>query len=71
MSVSRSVAGDCGTPLVRRRRVGLLDLLSLWHQRRQLTQLDASRLDDIGLTEAEARTEARRAPWDVPQHWLR
>lgn len=40
-------------------------------QRSALADLDAHALRDIGLTEAEARREARRPFWDVPDHWTR
>jgi len=53
-----------------RRRAGLLDLLTLYRQRRRLARLDAAALDDLGLTLRDARAEARRPLWDVPQHWL-
>lgn len=39
--------------------------------RRQLGQMDRHLLRDIGLSETEARIEANRSFWDVPQHWLR
>lgn len=38
--------------------------------RRDLAHLEPHQLDDIGLSHSAAQTEARRAPWDVPQHWL-
>jgi uncharacterized protein YjiS (DUF1127 family) len=45
--------------------------LALRRHRRRLGQLDSHLLRDIGLSESEARTEAERALWDVPNHWLR
>jgi uncharacterized protein YjiS (DUF1127 family) len=33
--------------------------------------MDRHLLRDIGLSETEARIEANRSFWDVPQHWLR
>ena len=51
------------------RRVPLGWYLGLWRQRRALAQLDAHRLDDIGLTRAEAQAEAARPIWDAPAHW--
>ncbi|PTW51364.1 MULTISPECIES: DUF1127 domain-containing protein [Rhodovulum] len=45
--------------------------LSAARQRRQLIELDDRQLRDIGLTAEEARAEARRPVWDVPQNWLR
>ena len=38
-------------------------------QRRDLSQLDAAMLNDIGLTAAQAATEAARPMWDVPKNW--
>jgi uncharacterized protein YjiS (DUF1127 family) len=40
-------------------------------QRTRLLDLDARMLRDIGVTETEARKEARRALWDVPDRWRR
>ena len=54
-----------------RRQLRLGRYLGLYRQRRALAELDAHRLDDIGLTRAEAEAEARRPIWDPPAHWLR
>ncbi|MEM6587191.1 MAG: DUF1127 domain-containing protein [Pseudomonadota bacterium] len=54
---------------VNRGRVSLLDLLSLYRQRRALARLDAHALQDLGLTRGEAENEAHRSFWDVPAHW--
>lgn len=43
----------------------------LYRQRRALALLEPHLLADIGLTPYEARTEAERPLWDVPQHWTR
>ena len=51
------------------RRVSMASLLVLWRQRRQLQALDARALDDMGLSVADVRAEARRAIWDVPANW--
>lgn len=40
-------------------------------QRQQLRKLDSALLADIGLTRAQAETEAARPLWDVPSDWLR
>lgn len=49
--------------------------LSLWtgllKQRKALSELDDHLLRDIGITPEAARREARRPPWDAPDHWLR
>ena len=38
-------------------------------QRRKLATLDDAALADIGLTRAQAQTEANRPLWDVPANW--
>ena len=38
-------------------------------QRQQLLTLDAARLADIGVTQAQADCEANRSLWDVPKAW--
>ncbi len=50
-------------------RPSLLDLLSLYRQRRALGRLDKSALKDIGIAPEEAHTESRRSFWDVPANW--
>ncbi|MBZ0124420.1 MAG: DUF1127 domain-containing protein [Roseovarius sp.] len=52
------------------RRGSLRDLLALWRQRRALARLDSRALDDIGISRTEARQEASRPVWDVPQSWI-
>ena len=47
----------------------LREAVALSRQRRQLAALDATRLDDLGLTAQDARREAARPFWDAPQHW--
>ncbi|MEM7732040.1 MAG: DUF1127 domain-containing protein [Pseudomonadota bacterium] len=54
-----------------RSRVSLLDLFSLYRQRRALARLDAHALRDVGLTHDAAEHESRRGFWDVPAHWRR
>ncbi len=49
----------------------LSHLLAVWRERRALARLDDSALNDIGLTRAQALTEARRPLWDAPQSWRR
>lgn len=46
-----------------------LNLTALSRQRQTLAQLDDSLLRDVGLTPDQARAEAARPIWDVPQHW--
>ncbi|MES2543198.1 MAG: DUF1127 domain-containing protein [Pseudomonadota bacterium] len=42
---------------------------ALARSRRSLGRLDDHTLRDIGLTRAEAESEARRSAWDAPVHW--
>ena len=43
--------------------------IGVWRQRRSLARLDATLLDDVGLTRSEADNEACRPIWDVPSNW--
>lgn len=46
-----------------------LDLyVTVWMERRALRGLSASRLADLGLTQAQAEAEARRPLWDLPSN---
>ncbi len=45
--------------------------LAALRQRHQLSRLDDAALDDIGLTRADALSEAARPLWDVPTAWRR
>lgn len=47
----------------------LLAAFALARSRHDLRKLDDRLLRDIGLTRAEALSEAERAPWDAPAHW--
>jgi len=40
-------------------------------ERKALAKLDATALDDIGLTCTEAHMEAAKPIWDVPANWRR
>jgi uncharacterized protein YjiS (DUF1127 family) len=44
-------------------------MIAVARQRRALAALPPERLDDIGLTIEEARTEATKPLWDVPNYW--
>ena len=44
--------------------------LSLWKSRRDLAQLDARLLADIGVSPVDAEREAQLGVWDVPPTWL-
>ncbi len=57
------VAGHA--PLLKR----LLAWGSLMRQRRALARLDARLLDDIGVSQNAAKSEAQRPFWDAPRHW--
>ena len=63
-----------GSALPHRRTLSLLTLIlalaSLGRSRHALRKLSPAQLEDIGLTRDAANREARRAPWDVPGHWL-
>jgi len=48
---------------------GLTARFAVWHQRRALKALGVHALEDIGVTRAEAETEARRSFWDAPDTW--
>ena len=59
-------------PFARLRPSALSRLLAasrLARSRRSLRLLDDRLLADIGLTRAQALSEAGRAPWDAPTHW--
>ncbi len=43
--------------------------LSAQSQRRALRQLDSAALNDLGLSDADAKCEADRPFWDVPATW--
>jgi len=58
-------------PVRRTRLSAFYDLLALRRQRQELRHLDDRALDDMGITRAEARTEANRPFWDAPHHWLK
>ncbi|TMM51854.1 DUF1127 domain-containing protein [Sulfitobacter sabulilitoris] len=51
--------------------LSLSQRLALWRSRRALARLDATALDDIGVTAAQAKAEASRPFWDAPQTWTR
>ncbi|MBR9763112.1 MAG: DUF1127 domain-containing protein [Rhodobacteraceae bacterium] len=44
----------------------LLTMLSVYRERRALTALDGTLLDDIGISRDQARREAARPIWDLP-----
>ena len=52
-----------------RKRPSIFARFRIARQRRQLGQLDAHLLKDIGLPDDAARVEARRPIWDAPSYW--
>lgn len=56
---------------VRGSKLRVWPLIDLFRQRKQLSELSDDQLEDIGVTQAEAKREAARPVWDVPSHWLR
>ncbi|HPD91452.1 MAG: DUF1127 domain-containing protein [Rhodobacter sp.] len=65
-----SLAAPLSAPAGRRSVLGVLRLApALLRQRRALAELDDARLRDLGLTRAQARSEADRPFWDAPAHW--
>ena len=69
MTYSRSLPRTRHWP----RATGLVSLVKAAfeakRQRHALSQLDERSLRDIGITPEEAREEAMRAAWDVPDSW--
>ena len=55
---------------IRRSRLSLLDLLAVARERRALSKLSASQLDDIGVDPIDAAREAKRSFWDAPDSWI-
>lgn len=61
-----------GQPNRRVRNFGINALtqrINLARQRKQLAQLDTSRLADIGISARQANAEANRRFWDAPTWW--
>ena len=54
-------------------RAGLLGtlrrMIAVRRQRLELADLDEAALKDLGITPDEARREAGRPAWDVPDFW--
>ena len=49
----------------------IAQIIATHGQRRVLGKLDRDALNDLGLTSAEAKREAKRPFWDVPATWRR
>lgn len=74
MSVqNQSLAHICVRPHRANRSLAsrIAHALDVARSRRALARLDAALLDDIGLTERQARNEANRPAWDAPHSWTR
>jgi len=48
-------------------RPRLMRYLAVWQQRRALANMTPERLDDLGLSRADAAREVRRPFWDIPE----
>ncbi|MEM7422838.1 MAG: hypothetical protein AAF334_03890 [Pseudomonadota bacterium] len=60
-------AGMSRSPFARISLKTLATALTVWRERRALEVLDKDLLRDIGLTAEQARREAGRPIWDLPQ----
>ena len=58
---------SAGLPLLTALRLGL----TVRRQRAALRKLDDAALHDLGLSRAQAESEAARPVWDVPARWRR
>lgn len=52
-------------------KLSFFKLIGLARQRHTLAALDDHMLKDIGITRAQAQTEADRPVWDAPSNWMR
>ena len=67
MAISESFTGYAAArPSMIKRAVAML---AVARQRRALAKLDAAQLEDIGVTPAQAMSEANLPAWDVPANW--
>ncbi|MEM9581046.1 MAG: DUF1127 domain-containing protein [Pseudomonadota bacterium] len=72
MAYIQTTSQSCSAAPRRSQATGLARILhwiAVARQRRSLRDLDAHLLKDIGVSEKDAYTEARRAFWDAPSHW--
>ncbi|ETX14745.1 hypothetical protein OCH239_20490 [Roseivivax halodurans JCM 10272] len=69
--MKRDLALGAGRPARRSLLSRFRAYTAMRRQRTALGDLDDHALRDIGLSRAEARREARRPFWDVPDHWTR
>ncbi|KPN64164.1 hypothetical protein AKJ29_16065 [Aliiroseovarius crassostreae] len=44
--------------------------LQIRRERQLLSEMSATRLEDIGVTRDQALNEAQKPIWDVPAHWV-
>ncbi len=61
---------NCSAPT---KRPSVITKLKMWHalgqQRRALRKLSPAQRRDIGISHAQAQTEADKPVWDVPNSW--
>ena len=57
-------------PLFARMTTVFIGVITLHRSRNRLGTLQPHMLDDIGLTAAQAESEAKRPVWDAPSGWL-
>jgi len=63
--------GTARDTFVKRVQKTVATWMSLYRQRHDLSMLDDHLRRDVGLTEQQVDTEAKRAFWDVPSNWRR
>ena len=56
-------------PQGHRQRLGLWSYITLWKQRRALSDMEDWQRRDLGLSDHEIEVESNRAPWDAPDNW--
>ena len=65
MRIALSHRVACAQPA----RLSILRSFALWRSRRDLANLDADALADVGISPQEAKAEAQRPVWDAPASW--
>ena len=63
VAVNREAHRTCAQPFTTRVKLHLKQWLHNWRSRRQLAQLDAAMLKDVGLSRADALAEAGKPFW--------
>ena len=49
----------------------VMTAIELRKSRKALGKLELHLLNDIGVTQKDAKIEANRSTWDAPSHWMR